>query len=869
MKVLDVTEAGPALLRERPEVPAHPRHPHAPLDPTTRPSVRGRFLHLGDEKLYLRGVTYGTFSPNAADEPFPEPAVVRIDFALMAEHGVNTLRTYTVPPDWLLDVAAEHGLLVMVGLPWEQHIAFLDEGLAGDIERRVRESVASSAGHPAVLCYAIGNEVPAPVVRWHGKERTEAFLHRLYRAVKAVEPDALVTYVNYPTTEYLELPFLDFIAFNAYLESRTDLEAYLAKLSNLAGDRPLVMAEIGLDSLRNGLDEQAATMSWQIEAAFGAGCSGAYAFAWTDEWYRGGHEIEDWDFGLVTRRREPKPALRAVRDAFSEVPFPAHVEWPKVSVVVCSYNGAGTIRDTLEGLRRLEYPNFETIVVDDGSSDATATIAGQYDVRLVRTANSGLSSARTTGLHAATGDIVAYIDDDAYPERHWLHYLAHGYLTSDYVGMGGPNLLPPEDGPIAECVANAPGGPAHVLVSDTEAEHIPGCNMSFLRSALVRVGGFDARFRVAGDDVDACWRVQDEVGAIGFSPSAVVWHHRRSSLRTYWKQQRGYGKAEALLADKYPERYNAAGHTVWSGRIYGRGLTRPLAFLPNRVYQGTWGSAPFQSLYERDPATLASLALMPEWYALVGILSVLVLLGASWPPLLLLLPILVAAAALPIAQAIASAANATFGSIDGSTGRARAFGLRALTALLHVMQPAARLAGRLQHGLTPWRDYGSARSFPRRHDLTVWREDWQDPNAWLRTLEDELAALPTRRGGDFDRWDLAVRGGALGEARVLSMVEEHADGAQYARFRVTPRAHRFAVATVAALVVVGLVAATDRSWLAAGCLLALALPVALVVHRHCAAAVGAARSAIEAMSTADPTVARDDPTVAQADTVDA
>ena len=863
MKVLDAREAKAVSVRERPSAPTRSRRPGTPPDPTIRPSVRGRFLHLGDEKLYLRGVTYGTFSPNAADEPFPEPETVRVDFALMSEHGVNTLRTYTVPPDWLLDVAAEHGLLVMVGLPWEQHVAFLDEGLDDDIERRVRESVAWSAGHPAVLCYAIGNEVPSPVVRWHGKEATERFLHRLYRAVKEVAPGALVTYVNYPTTEYLELPFLDFVAFNAYLESRTDLEAYLAKLSNLAGDRPLVMAEIGLDSQRNGLDEQAATMSWQIETAFGAGCSGIYAFAWTDEWYRGGHEIEDWDFGLVTRRREPKPALHAVRDAFTAVPFPADTEWPKVSVVVCSYNGAGTIRDTLEALRRLEYPNFETIVVDDGSTDATAAIAGEYDVRLVRTDNRGLSSARTTGLHAATGHIVAYIDDDAYPERHWLHYLAHGYMTSDYVGMGGPNLLPPEDGPIAECVANAPGGPAHVLVSDTEAEHIPGCNMSFLRSALVRVGGFDPRFRVAGDDVDACWRVQDKVGAIGFSPSAVVWHHRRSSLVTYWKQQRGYGKAEALLADKHPERYNAAGHTVWSGRIYGRGLTRALAFLPNRVYQGTWGTAPFQSLYEREPATLASLALMPEWYALVALLAVLVLLGASWPPLLLLLPVLVAAAAMPIAQAIRSAANATFGSIDGSTGRARALGLRALTALLHVIQPAARLAGRLQHGLTPWRGYGSARSFPRRHDLTVWREQWLDPNAWLRTLENDLAAVPTRRGGDFDRWDLAVRGGALGEARVLSMVEEHAEGAQYARFRVTPRANRVAAATVGALAVVGLLAAADGSWFAAGCLLALALPVALVVHRHCAAAVGAARAAIEAMSIAEPGGAHDDATVAR------
>ena len=99
----------------------------------------------------------------------------------MRENGVNTVRTYTVPPNGLLDEALKHDLRVMVGLPWEQHVAFLDEGLDDDIERRVREEVTRSAGHPAVLCYAIGNEIPAPMVRWHGKKRVEDFLHRLYR----------------------------------------------------------------------------------------------------------------------------------------------------------------------------------------------------------------------------------------------------------------------------------------------------------------------------------------------------------------------------------------------------------------------------------------------------------------------------------------------------------------------------------------------------------------------------------------------------------------------------------------------------------------------------------------------------------------
>jgi hypothetical protein len=56
------------------------------------------------------------------------------------------------------------------------------------------------------------------------------------------------------------------------------------------------------------------------------------------------------------------------------------------------------------------------------------------------------------------------------------------------------------------------------------------------------------------------------------------WHHRRNSMAMYWRQQKGYGKAEALLEEKWPERYNAFGHLNWSGRLYGRGFAFPIPF---------------------------------------------------------------------------------------------------------------------------------------------------------------------------------------------------------------------------------------------------------------------------------------------------
>src|SRR5262249_20832071 len=144
--------------------------------------------------------------------------------------------------------------------------------------------------------------------------------------------------------------------------------------------------------------------------------------------------------------------------------------------------------------------------------------------------------------------------------------------------------------------------------------------------SLKELGGFDPTFRAAGDDVDLCWRILQRGWKIGFSPAAMVWHHRRNSLINYWKQQRGYGKAEALLERKWPEKYNSVGHIRWAGPLYGPGLTRIL-FRIQRVYHGCWGSAPFQALHESPPRLMTVLPTMPEWYLVVIAFAALSALG--------------------------------------------------------------------------------------------------------------------------------------------------------------------------------------------------------------------------------------------------
>jgi GT2 family glycosyltransferase len=810
-----------------------------------RPTAPGKFLYAGDQKLWVRGVTYGTFRPGADGALFPAPAVVRRDFAQIAAAGFNTVRTYTAPAPWLLDAAADVGLRVMVGLSWPQHVTFLDDRRrARSIERTVRAAARQFADHPALLALAIGNEIPAPIVRWHGAPAIERHLRGLYEAAKEVDPGALVTYVNYPTTEYLELPFLDFVCFNVYLEAREQLAAYLARLHNIAGDRPLLMGEIGLDSLRHGEDGQARGLEAQLGSVFAGGVAGAFVFAWTDEWHRGGVDIEDWAFGLTRRDRTSKPALAAVRDVLAELPCPKDREWPMISAIVCSYNGARTIRDTLEWLGKLEYPSYEVIVVNDGSTDATPDIARRFGVRVIDTPNRGLSRARNAGLAAAAGEIVAYIDDDAYPDPHWFTYLATAFTTTDHAGIGGPNIPPPRGGPIAACVANAPGGPIHVLLSDDVAEHIPGCNMAFRRDRLQAIGGFDPQFRRAGDDVDVCWRLQARGWTLGFSASAMVWHHRRNSIRAYLRQQIGYGDAEAMLERKWPEKYNAAGHVSWSGRLYGKGLTRALVYRA-RIYHGTWGSAPFQSVYRDSQPGMASLTLMPEWYLLVAALAGLSLLGLLWRPLLAAAPLCALTAGASIAQAVISGARASFSE---RRPRLQTFGLHALTALLHLLQPLARLRGRLRSALTPWRRHGPGGfAFPRARRWSVWTERWQAPDTRLERLETLLArdGCLVTRGGDYDDWDLEVRAGGLSAVRIVLAIEEHGQGRQMARFRVQPH-YRPAVGIGMVILSVGaLLAGLDGVLTAATVLGTAGLVLAVAAIRECGAAMTTAREALD------------------------
>lgn len=532
--------------------------------------------------------------------PFPGgwPASFDEDFPRMAAAGFNAVRLYAMPPKDLLDAAARHGLRVFGGLAWGQNSDFRKRpGLVSAAKMELVRSLRDLADHPALAAVYVGNEIPADLVRWMGVVHVREVIEELIALGRELAPRLMFAYANYPSSEYLEPANADFTAFNVYLEDERAFRSYLKRLHHIAGDRPLVISEFGLDSRRNGLEQQGEVLAWAMRAAREEETAGMTVYAWSDRWLTAGAEVLDWDFGLVDRQGQAKPALRRIETELrAREEFPGA---PEISVIVCTRNGRERIAACLTAIGRMTGGGFETIVVDDGSTDGTADhVAAAFpEVRLLRLPPGGLSAARNAGAAAAVKEVLAFTDDDCEPDIEWVARLRRIFRTGTYAAVGGPNL-PPEPRTWREAVIRAaPGAPSHVMLTDEEAEHLPGCNIAVTKAAFDAIGGFDPIFKTAGDDVDFCWRLREAGFHLGFAPGAFVWHWRRPSVSAFLRQQRGYGQAEQLLIQKHPSRFSKLGGARWEGFVYGGGPVR--AMTDSVIYHGPMGTAGYQRVLNR------------------------------------------------------------------------------------------------------------------------------------------------------------------------------------------------------------------------------------------------------------------------------
>lgn len=786
-----------------------------------RVTVDGKFFRLGAEKFWVKGVTYGPFAKNSKGLFLPEPEQMARDFAQIRSLGANTIRLYHAPTVEVLDVAQAHGLKVLVDIPWSKHRCFLDDPADMETGRAaVRETVRALRGHPAVFAYSVVNEIPTDVARWAGHRRIEAFIEELVAIARAEDPGALVTFASFPPTEYLQPLSVDFYTMNVYLHARDRFRAYLGRLQNRVDEKPLLLGEYGIDSIRNGVEEQAALVGMHLEEVFRAGLAGTCVFSYTDDWHTGGHPITDWAFGLVDRERRPKPAFERVAATFrAESPLPPLKRWPRVSVVVCTYNGSKTLDGCLRSLERVNYPDYEVILVNDGSTDSVPEIAARYRyIRYHAQPNRGLSVARNTGLELAEGEIVVYTDDDCFVDEDWLYFLVGTLLDHDASAVGGPNFLPTKDGPVAACVSASPGSPAHILIDDHVAEHIPGCNMAFWKDRLKAIGGFNPLYTKAGDDVDVCWRLQNEGDTIVYSPAAMVWHHRRATVKAYLKQQRGYGEAEALLKRNHPEKFQGfQANLSWHGRIYTRAgvgvkIGKPV------IHFGTFATGLFQTIYSPPQVWWPLVATSIEWWVAVVLLlglgvvaepSIWLSHNATWNVWsnlgnpFVIVPVAMVALTLAVAWVVAGQASPPV--------HQRRWWSRPLIAAMHVAQPVARGWARYQtrfrtrhvpealHALAAAWDE-RAPMLLRRRELALWSEDGQGREQLL----DRLVGFARAQGGNLRAdtgwapFDLTFRGDRWTNVEITTVTEEHGGGRRLTRVRTRLRATASFYAALAA-----------------------------------------------------------------------
>lgn len=222
-----------------------------------------------------------------------------------------------------------------------------------------------------------------------------------------------------------------------------------------------------------------------------------------------------------------------------------------VSIIVNTFNRAESLRRTLASLAQLDYPLFEVVVVNGPSTDRTEDVLSAYGdrIKVDRCDGRNLSRSRNLGIRRAAGDVVAFLDDDAYPEPAWLSELVPGFDDGLAAAVGGPVYDPTGVTLQARYSVANRFGDAWVEEELNPSDYLGrpgamtfpytmGTNSLFRKDRLVEVGGFDERFEYYLDETDVCCRLLDQGYLVRLRDTGFV-HHKflanemRTSTRSF------------------------------------------------------------------------------------------------------------------------------------------------------------------------------------------------------------------------------------------------------------------------------------------------------------------------------------------------
>ncbi|NRT90799.1 glycosyltransferase [Clostridium beijerinckii] len=206
----------------------------------------------------------------------------------------------------------------------------------------------------------------------------------------------------------------------------------------------------------------------------------------------------------------------------------------KVSIVICTYNRAAFLNRTLKSLSKLAYEDFEVIVINGPSTDYTIDILEKYknSIKIANNDKANLSISRNMGIALSSADIVAFIDDDAIPDKYWLNDIVSLYTDETVGGVGGKVYGPGDnhfqfENGYVDIWGYADGrnyGPDYNDPNGNKFNMMLGTNATFLRKALIEIGGFDEYYDYYHDESDTCVRII-QAGYKIFNHERAYIHH--------------------------------------------------------------------------------------------------------------------------------------------------------------------------------------------------------------------------------------------------------------------------------------------------------------------------------------------------------
>ncbi len=234
-----------------------------------------------------------------------------------------------------------------------------------------------------------------------------------------------------------------------------------------------------------------------------------------------------------------------------------------ISVVVPAYNAAGSLGACLRALNQQTIPRnqYQVIVVDDGSTDDTATLAKANGAVVVSQPNQGPAVARNRGVQEAQGELVLFTDSDCEPMPDWIQQLCAPFASPEVAGAKGAYRTRQHE-LMARFVQLEYEDKYDRLAQQPRIDFVDTYSAAYRREVFVENGGFEPAFSTASvEDQELSFRLSQKGYQLVFAPAAQVYHQHDCSVGEYVRRKFGIGYWKALLVRWHPEKVVRDSHT--------------------------------------------------------------------------------------------------------------------------------------------------------------------------------------------------------------------------------------------------------------------------------------------------------------------